>query len=271
MAHRRWCTTFDFNNNRRRSSIIGRRSGPRPQRSEHNMPQDRYGHATFAVTIGKSGKFAQAAVAGEVLSDEYHRSLYSTDASMYQIQPLAVVVPRSSDDVAACLAIAAEHRVPLIARGSGTSLSGQSIGAGIVVDFSKYLNRIVELDPAACTAAHRAGRGAGSTERGRGAARLAIRPRRGHEQSRESRRHDRQQLGRLALDPAWQDGRSCDRAIRARRRRHAGDAPPAHARSIAGRASRAAIAGARFIARSRELLPRSATRSSPAFRRFCGA
>lgn len=91
-------------------------------------------------------------IAGEVITDEYRRSLYSTDASLYQIQPLAVVVPRSRDDVAACVAIAAEHRVPLIARGSGTSLSGQSIGAGIVVDFSKYLNRIVELDAAGCRA-----------------------------------------------------------------------------------------------------------------------
>ncbi len=91
-------------------------------------------------------------IAGEVFTDEYHRSLYSTDASMYQIQPLAVVVPRTRDDVIACLAIAAEYRVPLVARGSGTSLSGQSIGAGIVVDFSKYLHRIVELDPVGCTA-----------------------------------------------------------------------------------------------------------------------
>ena len=87
-------------------------------------------------------------IAGEVLCDDYRRALYSTDASLYQIQPLAVVVPKSREDVAACVAIAAEHRVPLVARGSGTSLSGQSIGAGIVVDFSKYLNRIVDLDAA---------------------------------------------------------------------------------------------------------------------------
>jgi len=91
-------------------------------------------------------------IAGEVFCDEYRRALYSTDASLYQIQPVAVVVPRSRDDVAACVAIAAENRVPLITRGSGTSLSGQSIGAGIVVDFSKHLNRIVELDPTMFTA-----------------------------------------------------------------------------------------------------------------------
>ncbi len=91
-------------------------------------------------------------IAGEVICDDYHRALYSTDASLYQIQPLVVVVPKSREDVAACVAIAAEHHVPLVARGSGTSLSGQSIGAGIVVDFSKYLNRIVDLDAAARTA-----------------------------------------------------------------------------------------------------------------------
>ena len=85
-------------------------------------------------------------ISGEVFSDDYRRALYSTDASLYQIQPLAVVVPKSREDVAACVAIAAEHGSPLVARGGGTSLSGQSIGAGIVVDFSKYLNRIVDLD-----------------------------------------------------------------------------------------------------------------------------
>ena len=76
-------------------------------------------------------------ISGEVLCDDYRRALYSTDASLYQIQPLAVVVPKSREDVAACVAIAAEHRVPLVARGSGTSLSGQSIGAGIVVGFQQ--------------------------------------------------------------------------------------------------------------------------------------
>ena len=89
----------------------------------------------------------QQHISGEVLGDDYHRALYSTDASLYQIQPLAVVVPRSPDDVRAAIQIAAEQRVPLVARGDGTSLSGQSIGPGIVLDFSKYLNRILALDP----------------------------------------------------------------------------------------------------------------------------
>ena len=91
-------------------------------------------------------------IAGEVHADEYYRSLYSTDASIYQIRPLAVVVPRSAADVQATIAWAAEHRWPIVPRGGGTSLSGQSIGAGIVIDFSKYMNRILEIDPQRQTA-----------------------------------------------------------------------------------------------------------------------
>lgn len=71
---------------------------------------------------------------------------------MYQIEPLVVVVPRDRDDVAAAVATAAEFNVPVIPRGSGTSLSGQSIGAGVVLDTSKYLNRILQIDPESSTA-----------------------------------------------------------------------------------------------------------------------
>ncbi len=86
-------------------------------------------------------------IAGDVFLDQHHRALYSTDASLYQIQPRAVVAPKTRDDIVVAMQTAAENRIPFIARGSGTSLSGQAIGAGIVVDFSKYLNRILELDP----------------------------------------------------------------------------------------------------------------------------
>ncbi|HTU25230.1 MAG TPA: FAD-linked oxidase C-terminal domain-containing protein [Pirellulales bacterium] len=91
-------------------------------------------------------------IEGEVHADEYYRALYSTDASIYQIRPLAVVVPRSPADVREAIVWAAEHRWPIIPRGGGTSLSGQSIGAGLVIDFSKYLNRILEIDPERQTA-----------------------------------------------------------------------------------------------------------------------
>src|SRR5262245_66292492 len=88
-------------------------------------------------------------VAGEVRFDDTARRLYSTDASVYQVRPLGVVLPRTADDVRSVVQIAAEARVPVTPRGGGTSLSGQSIGPGIVLDCSKYLNAVVAVDPAA--------------------------------------------------------------------------------------------------------------------------
>lgn len=88
---------------------------------------------------------------GEVFFDEYKRALYSTDASIYQIQPLGVVVPRTRDDVVCAVQAAGEHDLTIIPRGGGTSLSGQSIGAGLILDFSKYM-RGVEIDPTSRTA-----------------------------------------------------------------------------------------------------------------------
>ncbi len=89
---------------------------------------------------------------GDLHLDAYYRSLYSTDASVYQIQPRAVVLPRSVDDVAATLDWARTEGWAVIPRGGGTSLSGQSIGPGVILDFSRYLNRIVEIDPERQTA-----------------------------------------------------------------------------------------------------------------------
>lgn len=87
----------------------------------------------------------------EVFVDEYTRALYSTDASIYQIMPVGVVLPRTPDDVIAAHQVAAEQGLAIIPRGGGTSLSGQSIGAGLILDFSKYMRRI-EIDPESLTA-----------------------------------------------------------------------------------------------------------------------
>ncbi len=84
--------------------------------------------------------------AGEVYNDPITRALYSTDASPYQIEPLAVVVPDSDDDVRAVLGVANEFGVPLLPRGGATSLAGQAVGRAIQIDFSKYLNRIIEIN-----------------------------------------------------------------------------------------------------------------------------
>ncbi len=86
---------------------------------------------------------------GEVLFDAYTRHLYSTDASMYSIEPIGVVYPRDADDVVATVEIAAEHGVPVLPRGGGTSLAGQTVGQAVVLDFSRYMNAILEVDPEA--------------------------------------------------------------------------------------------------------------------------
>jgi len=92
-------------------------------------------------------KELREAISGEVLADETRRGIYATDASIYQQMPLAVAVPKSRDDVRAIVRIARERGVPVLARGGGTSLAGQTTGSGaIVVDFTKYLNRILEVN-----------------------------------------------------------------------------------------------------------------------------
>ncbi len=85
-------------------------------------------------------------ITGEVRFDEMTRLLYSTDASIYQIVPLGVVIPKTVDDVIATVQIAAEHNIPILPRGSGTSLGGQTVGRAIVIDCSKYMNQILELN-----------------------------------------------------------------------------------------------------------------------------
>jgi FAD/FMN-containing dehydrogenase/Fe-S oxidoreductase len=92
------------------------------------------------------------ALAGEVRFDRASRALYATDASVYQIEPRGVVVPRAADDIVAAVTIAAKHGVSITPRGGGTSQAGQAIGAGLVVDTSKYVNRVVAIDPDARTA-----------------------------------------------------------------------------------------------------------------------
>ncbi|MFO1320848.1 MAG: FAD-linked oxidase C-terminal domain-containing protein [Burkholderiales bacterium] len=92
------------------------------------------------------------AVQGDVLFDPASRGRYATDASIYQIEPLGVVCPRSDEDVAAVLDIARASGIPVLPRGGGTSQCGQTVGAALVIDTSKYLNRVLEFDPAARTA-----------------------------------------------------------------------------------------------------------------------
>src|SRR5438034_11015088 len=83
---------------------------------------------------------------GEVRFDRVSRALYSTDASVYQIEPLGVVIVRSREDVVRTVEIARRHGVSVTARGGGTSQAGQAVGAGLQMDTSKYFNRVLETN-----------------------------------------------------------------------------------------------------------------------------
>lgn len=90
----------------------------------------------------------RAAIKGDVYFDRFTLGVYATDASIYQITPEAVVLPRDEADVRAAVQAAAHYGVSLLPRGSGTSLGGQAAGPSVVIDFSKYMNRILELNVA---------------------------------------------------------------------------------------------------------------------------
>ena len=83
---------------------------------------------------------------GEVRFDRTTRLLYATDASMYEIEPIGVVIPRHKGDVQAVIEVANRYGVPILPRGGGTSLAGQTVGRAIVLDFSKYMNKVLEVN-----------------------------------------------------------------------------------------------------------------------------
>jgi FAD/FMN-containing dehydrogenase/Fe-S oxidoreductase len=92
------------------------------------------------------------ALEGEVRFDAFTRGRYSTDASIYQIEPVGVVLPKHAGDVAAAIQIAREAGVPVLPRGAGTSQCGQTVGRALVIDVSRHMNRVLDVDPAAETA-----------------------------------------------------------------------------------------------------------------------
>src|SRR5688572_10098904 len=85
-------------------------------------------------------------IKGDVYDDPVTLGIYATDASIYQIIPFAVVCPKDEEDISTCLEIANKFRVPILARGGGTSLAGQTVAEAIVIDFSKYMNRIMSFE-----------------------------------------------------------------------------------------------------------------------------
>ena len=91
-------------------------------------------------------------IEGEILFGRADRGRYSTDASIYQVEPLGVVIPKTRDDLQAALTIARERGVPILARGGGTSQCGQTVNRAIVLDCSKYLRKVLAIDVEARTA-----------------------------------------------------------------------------------------------------------------------
>ena len=89
----------------------------------------------------------KAAITGEVRFDDGSRALYATDGSNYRQAPIGVVIPRNSGDLVAAVKLAREYDVPILGRGCGTRLAGQCCNTALMIDTSKYLNRVPEIDP----------------------------------------------------------------------------------------------------------------------------
>ena len=169
------------------------------------------------------------AVAGEVLFDAGSRGRYATDASIYQVEPIGVLVPKSADDVRAAIAICREQHVPVLAarRRQLAMRTDRRCRAGDRPQQASEPHR--RLRPRRDDRRRRAGRGARPAERVAEAARTVVPGRRQHVGAGDARRHGRQQLLRLALDRLRQHGaqRARDRRDPVRRHRRRGSAPSA--------------------------------------------
>ena len=97
-------------------------------------------------TISKIGKELQSLVKGEVLFDEFSRGRYSTDASVYQITPIVVTIPKDTNDVLNILEYCKLNQLPILPRGAGSSQCGQTVGECIILDYSKFQNEILDVN-----------------------------------------------------------------------------------------------------------------------------
>ena len=117
---------------------------------------DTVGHSAITSPEELARRLTAAGIA-DVLHGDTHRAAYASDASLYRVVPLVVVRPRHEDDVAATLQVCRDTGVPVTARGAGTSVAGNAVGRGIVIDFSRHLDRVLELDADSRTALVQAG------------------------------------------------------------------------------------------------------------------
>ncbi len=129
------------------SDILGRKLQPAFKPESQLVSIEKYGDQAEAVMH----ELARS-VRGEVRFDPASRSLYASDLSVYRHVPIGVVVPRDADDVIATVDCCRRHQVPILGRGCGTSLAGQCCNVAVVIDFSKYMNQILEIDPHSRTA-----------------------------------------------------------------------------------------------------------------------
>jgi FAD/FMN-containing dehydrogenase/Fe-S oxidoreductase len=89
----------------------------------------------------------QQHITGELRTDDYSRVLYSTDASLYQVMPHGVLIPRTLEDVHAAVELAARYQIPLLPRGAGSSLAGQAVNEALIIDMTHHLNQVLEVNP----------------------------------------------------------------------------------------------------------------------------
>ena len=114
--------------------------------------RSRYDFAGGTVEIPAPLTALPELVSGEVRFDAYTRQLYATDASAYEMTPIGVVFPTSTADVATVMRHCAEHRIPVLPRGGGTSLAGQAVNEAVVLDFTRHMNALIDVDLDANTA-----------------------------------------------------------------------------------------------------------------------
>src|SRR6202166_424033 len=109
--------------------------------SSHGKPVDSFGQAL------ELEQELKRTLRGEVRFDRGSRALYATDGSNYRQVPIGLVIPRDSDDVIAAVAACRKFGAPILPRGAGTSLAGQCCNVAVVLDFTKYMNQVIEIDP----------------------------------------------------------------------------------------------------------------------------
>ena len=103
--------------------------------------------STLTVDVAALEKELRAGVKGEVRFSDGDRGMYASDAGNYRMVPIGVVLPKDAEDVVHTLRSAAGHGAPIVARGGGTGIPGQTVNVAVLLDFSKYMNRIVEMNP----------------------------------------------------------------------------------------------------------------------------